>query len=139
MQLNAALAEGRKESLFPALGVDFPAHFSFASSLQRCAPGRAVTIILRNIQAIHYSHPPGEFTLCFNVDVVIAPFRSDGGIQSQTHGNRIGKRDSILARLYLVCPSRVTVAFDGKVSKGRIHTLDARDVAFIHNSLSPRE
>jgi len=55
--------------------------------------------------------------LCFDVHIV-SLHSVPTGIQSQTHRNRIGQTDAILARLHFVGSASMAVALDGKAGDG---------------------
>src|ERR1700676_678008 len=115
-RLKPLLTESRKENFLPAFCVNSPAHFGFGICAQRRFPHRAIAIILGYTQTIHHCHTTRQFTLGFNLDIVLAPFGPDRRSESKAHGYRIRQRNSVLSRLNFVRLPGVAIAFDRKAS-----------------------
>ena len=93
----------------------------WSSTLWLCVPGAStsaqtapVALIRRDIETIHYRHSACQLTVRLNIHIVLAPVRSDRGIERNRHRNRIGQRDAVFSGLLLVGFAGAAVALDGE-------------------------
>src|SRR5713226_10056012 len=130
------LPQRRKQRFFPALIVHGPADFGFAFLFEDGRPDRLIPVIGGHVQAIDHGHASRQLALSFDVDVVLAPMRSDRRIERNRHRLWIGQRNTVFASLHFVSFARVAVALDGKLREWVVESENAHDVVLANHGFS---
>ena len=100
------------------MGVDGPVDAGFTLGGEVVSPNITIARIVCDVEAVDDGDATGEFGMRFDVEEMIGVGRDQSGIDSDGHGDGIGKREAVFASLFVEGGDSGGVAFDGKRGDG---------------------